>query len=42
MKYVCFGYYDKGKFEGMTESETAPMQKPKNNSAALLFLRRGT
>ncbi len=21
MKYVCFGYYDKGKFEGMTESE---------------------
>jgi hypothetical protein len=21
MKYVCFGYYDKGKFDGMTESE---------------------
>jgi hypothetical protein len=21
MKYVCFGYYDKGKFEGKTESE---------------------
>ena len=21
MKYICFGYYDKGKFDGMTESE---------------------
>ncbi len=21
MKYLCFGYYDKGKFDGMTESE---------------------
>ena len=21
MKYLCFGYYDKSKFEGMTESE---------------------
>jgi len=21
MKYVCFGYYDKGKFDGMTEGE---------------------
>jgi hypothetical protein len=21
MKYICFGYYDKSKFEGMTESE---------------------
>ena len=20
MKYLCFGYYDKGKFDGMTES----------------------
>ena len=25
MKYVCFGYYDKGKFEGMTESERNAM-----------------
>ncbi len=21
MKYICLGYYDKGKFEAMTESE---------------------
>ena len=21
MKYICFGYYDKGKFDGMTEGE---------------------
>ena len=21
MQYVCFGYYDKGKFEGMTAAE---------------------
>ncbi|MGC2150902.1 MAG: YciI family protein, partial [Terriglobales bacterium] len=21
MKYLCFGYYDKGKFDGMTETE---------------------
>jgi len=25
MKYVCFGYYDKGKFDGMTESERHAM-----------------
>jgi len=25
MKYLCFGYYDKGKFEGMTESERNAM-----------------
>lgn len=25
MKYVCFGYYDKGKFDGMTESERNAM-----------------
>ena len=25
MKYVCLGYYDKGKFEGMTESERNAM-----------------
>ena len=24
MKYVCFGYYDKSKFDGMTESIVAP------------------
>ena len=24
MKYVCFGYYDKGKFEGMTAAEQTP------------------
>ena len=25
MKYICFGYYDKGKFDGMTESERYAM-----------------
>ena len=25
MKYVCFGYYDKGKFDGMAESEQHAM-----------------
>src|SRR5215467_3657922 len=25
MKYVCFGYYDKGKFDGMTEAERNAM-----------------
>ena len=25
MKYVCFGYYDKGKFDGMTEAEQNAM-----------------
>jgi hypothetical protein len=25
MKYVCFGYYDKGKFDGMTEGEQSAM-----------------
>ena len=25
MKYVCFGYYDKGKFDGMKESERNAM-----------------
>jgi len=25
MKYVCLGYYDKDKFEGMTESERNAM-----------------
>jgi hypothetical protein len=25
MKYVCFGYYDKGKFDGMTEAERSAM-----------------
>ena len=25
MKYVCLGYYDKGKFEGMTEDERHAM-----------------
>jgi len=25
MKYICFGYYDKAKFEGMTESERNAM-----------------
>ena len=25
MKYICFGYYDKGKFEGMTEAERNAM-----------------
>ena len=25
MKYLCFGYYDKDKFEGMTESERNAM-----------------
>ena len=25
MKYVCFGYYDKGKFEGMTAAEQNAM-----------------
>jgi hypothetical protein len=25
MKYVCFGYYDKGKFEAMTETERNAM-----------------
>jgi len=25
MKYVCFGCYDKGKFEGMTENERNAM-----------------
>src|SRR5579859_456250 len=25
MKYVCFGYYDKGKFDGMTERERNAM-----------------
>lgn len=25
MKYVCFGYYDKSKFDGMTESDRQAM-----------------
>src|ERR1700740_3863489 len=25
MKYICFGYYDKGKFDGMAESERNAM-----------------
>jgi hypothetical protein len=25
MKYICLGYYDKGKFDGMTESERNSM-----------------
>ena len=25
MKYICFGYYDKGQFDGMTESERNSM-----------------
>jgi hypothetical protein len=25
MKYICFGYYDKGKFDGMSESERNAM-----------------
>ena len=25
MKYLCFGYYDKGKFDGMTDSERNAM-----------------
>jgi hypothetical protein len=25
MKYICFGYYDKAKFDGMTESERNTM-----------------
>ena len=25
MKYICFGYYDKGKFDGITESERNAM-----------------
>jgi hypothetical protein len=25
MKYICFGYYDKGKFDGMTEAERNAM-----------------
>ena len=25
MKYICFGYYDKGKFDGMTEGEQNAM-----------------
>ena len=25
MKYLCFGYYDKGKFDGMTEAERNAM-----------------
>ena len=25
MKYICFGYYDKAKFEGMTEGERNAM-----------------
>ena len=25
MKYICFGYYDKGKFEGMTAAEQNAM-----------------
>lgn len=25
MKYLCFGYYDKSKFDGMTESERNAM-----------------
>ena len=25
MKYVCFGYYDKRKFDGMTEAEQNAM-----------------
>jgi hypothetical protein len=25
MKYICFGYYDKSKFDGMTESERNTM-----------------
>jgi hypothetical protein len=25
MKYICFGYFDKGKFEGMTEGERQAM-----------------
>ena len=28
MKYLCFGYYDKGKFDGMTESERARCLEP--------------
>jgi hypothetical protein len=25
MKYICFGYYDKGKFDGMTDAERNAM-----------------
>ena len=25
VKYLCFGYYDKSKFDGMTESERSAM-----------------
>ena len=25
MKYICFGYYDKGKFDGMSEAERNAM-----------------
>ena len=25
MKYICLGYYDKGKFDGMTEDEQSAM-----------------
>lgn len=25
MKYICFGYYDKGKFDGLTEAERNAM-----------------
>jgi hypothetical protein len=25
VKYLCFGYYDKGKFDGMTDSERNAM-----------------
>ena len=25
MKYICLGYYDKGKFDAMTESERNAM-----------------
>jgi hypothetical protein len=25
VKYLCFGYYDKGKFDGMTEAEQNAM-----------------
>jgi len=25
MKYICLGYYDKGKFDGMTEAERNAM-----------------
>ena len=25
MKYICFGYYDKDKFDGMTETERNAM-----------------